>query len=104
MARIIGTKKEEVTRMPVSSSSKAVSRKSFVEALRTTRPAFIAEVKPRSPSVGQLLSLEDVPRIIEAYEHSAAAISVLCDKTYFGGGYELLATVASLTDKPLLAK
>lgn len=104
LSSIIGAKKEEVARMPASLPSKTVLRRSFIEALRDAKPAFIAEVKPQSPSAGHLLSLEEVPRIVHVYERSAAAISVLCDKTFFRGGYDLLSSVASMTDKPLLAK
>lgn len=102
--QIVGTKKKEIAQMAKSLPPSAKARSSFLEALRASKPAFIAEVKPKSPSEGALISMNRVPELVEAYDRSATAISVLCDETYFGGGYDLLSQVASLTDKPLLAK
>ncbi|MDD5751204.1 MAG: indole-3-glycerol phosphate synthase TrpC [Candidatus Peribacteraceae bacterium] len=102
--QIVGTKKKEIAQMAKSLPPRTKSRRSFLEALRASHPAFIAEVKPKSPSEGVLISMDRIPELVEAYDRSATAISVLCDETYFGGGYDLLSQVASLTDKPLLAK
>jgi len=102
--QIVGTKEKEVVRMPKTPPPRAKDRRSFLEALKASKPAFIAEVKPKSPSEGVLISMEQVPDLMRAYDRYATAISVLCDETYFGGGYDLLSQVASLTDKPLLAK
>lgn len=90
--------------MAKSLPPRAKARSSFLEALRASKPAFIAELKPKSPSEGMLISMDRIPELVKAYDCSATAISVLCDETYFGGGYDLLSLVASLTDKPLLAK
>ena len=111
--RIIETKRGEVARMPAivdAAEGMAVElpprrpRPGFAAAIGHSRPAFVAEVKPRSPSAGFLLSAERLPGVVEAYDRLAAAISVLCDQTYFGGGYDLLAKVAAMTGRPLLAK
>jgi indole-3-glycerol phosphate synthase len=104
LQRIVETKRAELGRMSEAPPARLVSRPSFVEAIRRNRPAFIAEVKPKSPSAGALLSADRVPEIVAVYDRLATAISVLCDEVYFGGGYDLLARVASLTGKPLLAK
>ncbi len=102
--RIVETKKAEVARMSAVASAFRAPRKSFVEAIQRGKPAIIAEVKPKSPSAGELIAIDRVPQLVEIYDRLASAISVLCDETYFGGGYDLLAQAASLTGRPLLAK
>lgn len=81
-----------------------VSERSIVDALRERQPALIAEVKPASPSQGALLSPSRLPSVVRAYNKHAQAISVLCDHEAFGGSYELLAAVRTMTDLPILAK
>jgi len=66
--------------------------------------ALIAEVKPVSPAKGPLLARADVPAYVRAVAPHAAALSVLVDARHFGGGYDMLAEIRALTDKPLLAK
>lgn len=100
---IIARKKQEVASLPVITSVRR-EQSSFIDAILRKCPALIAEVKLRSPSKGHLLSREDIPKLLEVYDRHAQAISVLCDETFFGGGFDLLAEVRSLTDKPLLAK
>jgi indole-3-glycerol phosphate synthase/phosphoribosylanthranilate isomerase len=113
LERILETKRREVARMPAlveGIEPAAVElppqqpRAGFAAAIRRSRPAFVAEVKPRSPSAGPLMAIERLAGLVEAYDRLAAAISVLCDQTYFGGGYDLLAKVAAMTGRPLLAK
>ncbi len=103
LGTIIDTKKQEILSlpdvMPIPSS-----RPSFIDAVLQHTPALIAEIKPKSPSEGHLLSREEVPTLVDLYSKHAQAISVLCDRTFFGGGYDLLQEVRSLTDTPLLAK
>ncbi len=82
----------------------------FADALRSAATndargmALIAEVKPVSPAKGPLLARADVPAYVRAVAPHAAALSVLVDGRHFGGGYDMLAEVRALTDKPLLAK
>ncbi|MEN6452477.1 MAG: indole-3-glycerol phosphate synthase TrpC [Thermoguttaceae bacterium] len=104
--RIVQTKRSELEHLPAAEDIPAAGlrRAGFADAIAQGRPAFIAEVKPRSPSAGRLLDAHRIPALVEAYDHAATAISVLCDHTYFGGGYDLLARVAAATAKPLLAK
>ncbi|MDD5055751.1 MAG: hypothetical protein PHZ00_05805 [Candidatus Peribacteraceae bacterium] len=96
-------KEEEVQSLP-STGTLDKSKHLFIQSLRSAYPSLIAEVKPKSPSKGDLLSLSKVPSIIGRYNKHAQAISVLCDHTYFGGGYDLLASVRTMTDLPILAK
>jgi indole-3-glycerol phosphate synthase len=64
---------------------------------------LIAEFKPRSPSRGWLRPEADPGEFAKAYR-PAAALSVLCDRAFFGGGPELLRAFRPLVEQPLLAK
>jgi indole-3-glycerol phosphate synthase len=67
--------------------------------------AIIAEVKRRSPSRGLLREDFDPIRISAEYElNGAAAVSVLTDETFFGGGDADLSAVARAVSLPLLRK
>lgn len=77
--------------------------RSLEAALQQKTLALIAEFKPRSPSRG-LLRADADPQVFAKAYRPAAAISVLCDRVYFGGGPELLPIFRPLTDQPLLAK
>ena len=100
---IVETKKQEIASLP-NIMPKPASGASFIDAILQKYPALIAEIKPKSPSEGHLLSRQDVPKLVELYNKYAQAISVLCDQQYFGGGFDLLKQVRSITEKPLLAK
>ncbi len=79
----------------------------FERALRQPGIGLIAEVKPRSPSEGALRDLYDPAQLrplLDAYTAHASAISVLVDEAYFGGGYDLLRTVRSQVNQPVMAK
>lgn len=58
----------------------------FSKALKNKGLSVIAEVKRRSPSCGELRSIDNPARLAIQYCHGgASAISVLTDSTYFGG-------------------
>lgn len=77
----------------------------FEAALRSEPLAIIAEVKRRSPSAGALREPFDPAAIARAYaEGGAAAISVLADQRYFGGGDAPFADVRAAVTLPLLYK
>lgn len=76
----------------------------FRDALAGDGLAFIAEVKRRSPSAGDLRPDADPAAIAASYERAgAAAISVLVDKR-FAGTWDDLAAAREHTTVPLLAK
>ena len=72
--RIVETKRAEVARLtePPPVFSPAVPRASFIEAIRRDRPAMIAEIKPKSPSAGPLLTADRIPgnhRGVQSFGH-----------------------------------
>lgn len=66
---------------------------------------FIAEIKRRSPSAGELSTRLTVSERARAYELGGAdMISVLCDATFFAGSHQHLAEARSATSLPILCK
>ena len=79
----------------------------FVAALRAAcrKPAVIAEVKKASPSKGVLREDFDAVAIAQAYAAGGAScLSVLTDRRFFQGGYDVLANVRLAVELPLLCK
>ena len=69
------------------------------------QPAIIAEIKKASPSKGVIREDFNPSQIASIYEKSGAScISVLTDKKFFKGGFEILSTVRETTKLPLLCK
>ncbi len=101
---ILKAKQKEVASMQEAADIQPCKRRSFIGSLRSGQFAFIAEIKPKSPSSGELLSRSDIKEMLGLYEEFANAISVLCDEKFFGGGYNLLSQISGQTEKPLLAK
>lgn len=92
--------------------------KSVIEKIKIrTRPLYnlketftdkiniITELKHSSPSAGNLsCGLNDADIINKYISGGASAVSVLAEKKYFGGSYELLHSVCSNCGKPVLCK
>ena len=77
----------------------------FRDALAARGLAAIAEVKRRSPSMGDLRADADPAAIASAYEAAgAAAVSILVDAERFGGSWDDLRAARERVSLPLLAK
>ena len=78
----------------------------FAKALRRTdRLAFIAEIKPRSPSAGILKTNLSIEGIAREYEDAGAdALSILTEPDYFGGSLNNLKKARNVVQLPLLRK
>jgi indole-3-glycerol phosphate synthase len=74
-------------------------------ALRGERLSVIAEMKARTPTMGLLAPVYEPARLAGVYEAAgAAAISVLCQETSFGGDPGHLVAARSASGLPLIRK
>ncbi len=91
--------KEQVAELPAP--------RDFLAALRAScrKPAVIAEVKKASPSKGVIREDFDPEAIARGYAAGGAScLSVLTDKQFFQGGFEVLVQVRQVVELPLLCK
>lgn len=103
LKQILRQKESELAMLPDPGNVQLTNRR-FVESLRSQSPCLIAEIKPKSPSAGMLLEAAAIAPTVAAYNARAQAISVLCDRSFFGGGFDLVQEVRMQTDLPILAK
>jgi indole-3-glycerol phosphate synthase/phosphoribosylanthranilate isomerase len=80
------------------------AKRSLAAALAKPGARFILEIKLASPSEGTLRSSGDPAALARGYGGVADALSVLCDRAYFGGSLDDLAAARGEFDGPILAK
>lgn len=71
------------------------------------KPFLITEIKPKSPSKGNLIKSNIINPVLIAREMEQArssAISVLTEPHYFGGSFDLLKNCCEATKLPILMK
>ena len=115
LEKIVWEKDREVAaardRVPLDQLKRQVAElpapRDFVAALRAAcrKPAVIAEVKKASPSKGVIREDFDPELIAKGYAAGGAScLSVLTDKPFFQGGFDVLVQVRQVVDLPLLCK
>jgi indole-3-glycerol phosphate synthase/phosphoribosylanthranilate isomerase len=78
--------------------------RSLAEALARGGARFILEIKRCSPSAGAIRAAADPVALARGYAGVADALSVLCDRQFFGGSLDDLAAARPHFDGPILAK
>lgn len=76
----------------------------FKAALRSKKPALIAEIKKASPSQGLFREKFNVKEIAEIYGKYCQAISVVTDERYFQGRNEFILRAKMAANVPILRK
>lgn len=113
LSRLVAEAEAEVARRRASQPEAVLSAMAaaqppaldLADQLRGERLAVIAECKARTPVLGVLAADYQPGRLAAAYQAAgAAAISVLCQETSFGGSPEHLAEVGREVTVPVLRK
>ena len=115
LEKIVWEKDREVAaardRVPLDQLKRQVADlpapRDFGAALRAAcrKPAVIAEVKKASPSKGVIREDFDPELIAKGYAAGGAScLSVLTDKQFFQGGFDVLVKVRQVVELPLLCK
>lgn len=112
LEKIINSKKYELEEklkiIPIErlqESQRLYEIRDFKKSLKNSSIDIIAEIKQKSPSMGEIMINSDPKDIAEQYsENGASAISVLTDEPFFGGRLEYISEVKSVIDIPVLRK
>jgi indole-3-glycerol phosphate synthase len=112
LTRIVARKREELeairpvrARLEKDAEARLADKRSFPSALRSHRPAIIAEIKKASPSRGLLSTNFQPAATARIYEQGgAAALSVLTDRDFFQGTLDDLAAARAAVALPAIRK
>jgi indole-3-glycerol phosphate synthase/phosphoribosylanthranilate isomerase len=110
LGKIAGTKRSELAArfdgvtLDALRARARPTRRSLVDVLARKGARFILEIKKASPSEGAIRAGADPAALARGYGGVADALSVLCDRAYFGGSLDDLAAARGLFDGPILAK
>ena len=89
----------------IKDSQRLFSIRDFSGQLKKKKIQVIAEIKRRSPAVGDIDMQANPALIAQNYaKNGAACISVLTDQNYFGGQLQFIHDVKSAVDIPVLRK
>ncbi len=99
---ILKEKRLEVKKLKVSGERKRGFHR-LKDSFKKGEVNIVAEIKQSSPSAG-FISEIDLDCVLDVYNRYAKGISVLTDRKFFGGSFELLQSVAERTELPVLCK
>lgn len=114
LEKIIATKQEEIAynksvkpikllEQSIYFDTPKVSMKEYL--LRTDKVGIIAEIKRKSPSINEFKTSINIEELSIGYmQAGATALSILTDKTYFGGSGEDLTQARKYNYCPILRK
>ncbi|OMH29137.1 hypothetical protein [Motiliproteus sp. MSK22-1] len=77
---------------------------SFVKALQDAAVPMIAEIKPYSPELGDLLKGRDPKEIAESYQQGGVACLSVTTGRWHGGNIAMLEAIAGIAEIPVLRK
>ena len=110
LGRIAAAKREELARrfdgvsLDALRSEARPTERSLAAALAQPGARFILEIKKASPSTGAIRPSADPAGLARGYSGVADALSVLCDRAFFGGSLADLTAARAEFDGPILAK
>ena len=110
LGKIAAAKREELAKRYDGVSLDALrsraqpTTRNLAAALAQKGARFILEIKKASPSEGSIRPGADPAALARGYAGVADALSVLCDKAYFGGSLADLTSARAEFDGPILAK
>ena len=110
LGRIAAAKRAELDRrydgvsLDALRASAAPTDRSLAAVLGQPGARFVLEIKKASPSAGTIRADADPAVLAGSYCGVADALSVLCDREFFGGSLDDLAAARAAFDGPILAK
>ena len=110
LGKIAAAKRDELARRFDGASLDALrararpTRHSLAAVLSKSGARFVLEIKRASPSTGMIRRTADPATIARGYARLADALSVLCDRQFFGGSLDDLVAARTEFDGPILAK